>query len=84
MSCSCLELISSKVDVVYSVLSTRHEQGSNPAEKQSKILAQAQDHTEAASSWLKACELMSGHAVWYRLYFSSSLLLVMKRRACLF
>lgn len=35
-----------------------------------KILAQAQDHTAAAPSWLGACELMSGHAIWYRFFFS--------------
>lgn len=63
----CLELMSSNVDVAYLVLTTRHEQGSNPLERQSKILAQ--DHTEAASSWLGACELMPGHTVWYRFYF---------------
>lgn len=33
-----------------------------------KILAQAQDHTAAAPSWLGACELMSGHAIWYRFF----------------
>lgn len=60
------------------VLSPRHEQVSNSAQRQSEISAWAQDCTEAASSWLEAHELMSGHAAQCRFYFPPSLLLVVE------
>lgn len=75
---SQFELICSGEDVAGLLLSPRHEQGSNPAQRQSEISAWAQDCTEAASSWLEAHELMSGHAARCRFYFSPSLLLMVE------